>query len=66
MADGTLDPQGPAAESMAAECGCRRMPLRTPAEGGARAFYEHRGWRVYATLDRWRAGRDFVQMERSL
>ena len=55
-----------ATESLAAERGCRRLTLRTQAEGPARRFYESRGWRVYATLDRWRAGRDFVQMERVL
>ena len=55
-----------ATESLAAERGCRRLTLRTQAEGTARRFYEARGWRVYATLDRWRAGRDFVQMERIL
>ena len=55
-----------ATESLAAERGCRRLTLRTQADGPARRFYESRGWRVYATLDRWRAGRDFVQMERVL
>ena len=55
-----------ATESLAAERGCRRLTLRTQAEGSARRFYEARGWRVHATLDRWRAGRDFVQMERTL
>lgn len=55
-----------ATESLAAEEGCRRLTLRTLAEGPARRFYESRGWRVYAVLDRWRAGRDFVQMERVL
>ena len=55
-----------ATESMAAERGCTRLTLRTQAEGPARRFYESRGWRVYAVLDRWRAGRDFVQMERVL
>lgn len=55
-----------ATESLAAERGCRRLTLRTQAEGPARRFYEARGWHVYARLDRWRAGRDFVQMERVL
>lgn len=55
-----------ATEALAAQRGCRRLTLRTPADGPARAFYEARGWRVYATLSRWRAGRDFVQMERLL
>lgn len=55
-----------ATESLAAERGCRRLTLRTQAEGTARAFYERRGWHTYATLHRWRAGRDFVQMERLL
>jgi GNAT superfamily N-acetyltransferase len=55
-----------ATESLAVERGCRRLTLRTQADGRARAFYEHRGWRVYASLERWRAGRDFVQMERVL
>ena len=55
-----------AAESLAAERGCPRLTLRTQAEGPARRFYEAHGWRVYATLERWRAGRDFVQMERLL
>jgi 2'-5' RNA ligase/GNAT superfamily N-acetyltransferase len=55
-----------AVEALAAERGCRRLTLRTQASGTARAFYEARGWRAYATLDRWRAGRDFVQMERVL
>lgn len=55
-----------ATESLAAERGCRRLALRTPADGRARAFYEARGWRAYASLERWRAGLDFVQMERIL
>lgn len=55
-----------ATEALAVERGCNRLTLRTQAEGLARAFYEHRGWRVYATLERWRGGRDFVQMERLL
>jgi 2'-5' RNA ligase len=55
-----------AVESLAAERGCRRLTLRTQAQGPARALYEGRGWRVYATLPRWREGRDFVQMERLL
>ena len=55
-----------ATESLAAERGCTRLTLRTQAEGPARRFYEARGWQVYAVLDRWRAGRDFVQMERRL
>ena len=55
-----------ATESLAAERGCDRLTLRTQADGPARTFYESRGWRVYATLPRWRADRDFVQMERVL
>lgn len=55
-----------AAESLAAERGCRRLALRTESAGPARRFYEARGWRPYATLTRWRADRDFVQMERLL
>lgn len=55
-----------AVEALAAERGCTRLTLRTQAEGTARRFYEARGWRVYARLERWRAGRDFVQMERLL
>ena len=55
-----------ATASLAAERGCTRLTLRTNANGPARAFYEARGWRAYATLERWRAGRDFVQMERLL
>jgi GNAT superfamily N-acetyltransferase len=55
-----------AVEAFAAERGCRRLTLRTQAAGSARSFYEARGWRVYATLERWRAERDFVQMERLL
>lgn len=55
-----------AVEALAAERGCRRVTLRTQATGSARAFYEGRGWRAYATLERWRGGRDFVQMERVL
>jgi 2'-5' RNA ligase/predicted GNAT family N-acyltransferase len=55
-----------AVEALAAERGCRRLTLRTQAEGSARRFYEARGWRAYATLERWRGGRDFVQMERLL
>lgn len=55
-----------ATEALAAERGCTRLTLRTRADGPARAFYEARGWRVYATLERWRGGRDFVQMERLL
>jgi 2'-5' RNA ligase/ribosomal protein S18 acetylase RimI-like enzyme len=55
-----------AVEALAAERGCGRLTLRTQAAGPARAFYEARGWRAYATLERWRAGRDFVQMERIL
>lgn len=53
-------------ESHAADEGCTRLTLRTQAGGSARTFYERRGWRACATLDRWRAGRDFVQMERVL
>ena len=53
-------------EAEAAARGCTRLTLRTQAEGTARPFYERRGWRAYATLDRWRGGRDFVQMERVL
>lgn len=53
-------------ESYAAERGCTRLTLRTQAGGSARAFYQGRGWRAYATLERWRGGRDFVQMERVL
>ncbi len=55
-----------AAESLAAERGCARITLRTPAGGAARTFYETRGWTVYAELPKWRNGRDFVQMERLL
>lgn len=55
-----------AVEALAAERGCARITLRTQAAGTARAFYEARGWRAYATLERWRGGRDFVQMERVL
>jgi 2'-5' RNA ligase/GNAT superfamily N-acetyltransferase len=55
-----------ATESLAAERGCDRLTLRTQADGSARRFYESRGWQVYATLRRWRSGRDFVQMERVL
>lgn len=55
-----------AVESLAAEAGCRRLTLRTEADGSARQFFEGRGWRAYATLARWRAGIDFVVMERVL
>jgi 2'-5' RNA ligase/ribosomal protein S18 acetylase RimI-like enzyme len=55
-----------AVESLAASRGCRRLTLRTQAQGPARRLYESRGWVVYATLPRWRHGRDFVQMERLL
>ncbi len=55
-----------ATESLAAERGCIRLTLRTQAAGGARRFYEARGWHGYVDLPRWRAGRDFVQMERRL
>lgn len=55
-----------ATESLAAERGLTRLTLRTQAAGPARLFYEARGWRVQAVLERWRAGRDFVQMERLL
>lgn len=55
-----------AVESLAAEHGCRRLTLRTQADGSARWFYEGRGWRIYATLPRWRRGTDFVAMERML
>ncbi len=55
-----------ATEALAVERGCSRLTLRTSADGPARRFYESRGWRVYATLERWRAGRTFVQMERHL
>jgi 2'-5' RNA ligase/GNAT superfamily N-acetyltransferase len=55
-----------AVEDLATGRGCDRLTLRTQAEGPARRFYEARGWRAYATLERWRAGRDFVQMERLL
>jgi GNAT superfamily N-acetyltransferase len=53
-------------EAEAASRGCTRLTLRTQAEGSARPFYERRGWRAYARLERWRGGRDFVQMERVL
>jgi len=53
-------------EGRAVDAGCARLTLRTQAEGTARGFYERRGWRAYATLHRWRGGRDFVQMERVL
>jgi 2'-5' RNA ligase/GNAT superfamily N-acetyltransferase len=55
-----------ATEALAAERGCARLTLRTQADGPARRFYERHGWRAYATLPRWRQGRDFVQMERLL
>jgi 2'-5' RNA ligase/N-acetylglutamate synthase-like GNAT family acetyltransferase len=55
-----------ATEALAAERGCRRLVLRTVADGRARRFYEARGWRSYLTLPAWRRGRDFVQMERVL
>ncbi|HVF33521.1 MAG TPA: GNAT family N-acetyltransferase [Acidimicrobiales bacterium] len=53
-------------ESVMAERGCTRLTLRTRVDGPAQAFYEARGWRVYARLERWRGGADFVQMERLL
>ena len=53
-------------ESLMASRGCRRLTLRTRADGPALAFYESRGWRRYAVLERWRGGKDFVQMERLL
>lgn len=53
-------------EALAAREGRTRLTLRTLAEGTARGFYERRGWQAIFTLPRWRAGRDFVQMERLL
>ena len=53
-------------EGLAARKGRTRLTLHTLADGPARKFYEHRGWTTVLTLPRWRAGRDFVQMEREL
>lgn len=53
-------------EAHAVRKGKNRLTLHTLAEGGAREFYERRGWTAILTLPRWRAGRDFVQMERLL
>lgn len=53
-------------EGLAARKGRTRLTLHTLADGPARKFYEHRGWTTILTLPRWRAGRDFVQMEREL
>jgi 2'-5' RNA ligase/ribosomal protein S18 acetylase RimI-like enzyme len=51
-------------EALAVRKGRTRLTLHTLADGPARQFYEHRGWQVILTMPRWRAGRDFVQMER--
>ena len=53
-------------EALAVRKGKNRLTLHTLAEGPARQFYERRGWTAILTLPRWRAGRDFVQMERVL
>lgn len=53
-------------EALAARKGRTRLTLHTLADGAARQFYERRGWKVIVTLPRWRAGRDFVHMEREL
>lgn len=53
-------------ESLAIRKGRTRLTLHTLADGQARKFYEHRGWTAILTMPRWRAGRDFVQMERVL
>lgn len=51
-------------EDLAARRGCGRLALRTDAGSDAQAFYEARGWRVEARLDRWLHDTDFVQMRR--
>ena len=53
-------------EALAVRNGRTRLTLHTLADGPARKFYEHRGWTAILTMPRWRAGRDFVQMERVL
>ncbi len=55
-----------AIESMAADRGLPRLALFTRADGPARAFYEARGWVAAVDLPQWRAGHDFVLMERRL
>lgn len=53
-------------EALAVRKGRTRLTLHTLADGPAREFYERRGWVAILTMPRWRAGRDFVQMERVL
>lgn len=53
-------------EALAVRNGRTRLTLHTLADGPARRFYERRGWVAILTMPRWRAGRDFVQMERVL
>lgn len=53
-------------EALTVRKGKNRLTLHTLADGHAREFYERRGWKVILTMPRWRAGRDFVQMERVL
>lgn len=55
-----------AVEHHAASAGCRRVRLETLAGERAERFYRGRGYRVTATLPRWRELRDFVVMERDL
>jgi 2'-5' RNA ligase/GNAT superfamily N-acetyltransferase len=55
-----------AVESAAAEAGCVRCVLRTPAGGRAESFYRGRGWVSRLALPSWRGGIDFVVMERRL
>lgn len=52
--------------SLAAERGCTRLTVRTEAGGRAEAFYRARGWADDLRLARWRRGRDFVQLRRTI
>lgn len=53
-------------ESEAIDRGATRLRLRTEAGGPAERFYRDRGWEKHCRLPDWRAGRDFVQLEKEL
>jgi GNAT superfamily N-acetyltransferase len=50
--------------SEAAARGAEQVSLRTESGSDAEKFYAARGWRVVATLPRYRFNRDFVHMLR--
>lgn len=55
-----------AVESLAAERGCGRLALRTPAGSRAEGFYRARGWVEEGRLSPWRFGRETVLFRRDL